>query len=142
MTYNSVYAICHNIKLLIRKSPPVLINRSGLGISAVHKNFSKLGIVNSSSFNELSANAFAVKLESAATVAGRSLNCWRYVAHSVFLLELNGDTDSMLRGITDYVFNIKGKTDISDIVQEYFKTNGYNFDSGEDEEDDDWDDEW
>ena len=58
-----------------------------------------------------------------------------------YLIELNGDTDAMLQGITDYVFNIKGKTDISDIVKEYFKVNGYNFDSGEEEEDD-WDDEW
>jgi len=57
-----------------------------------------------------------------------------------YLIELNGDTDAMLQGITDYVFNIKGKTDISDIVKEYFKVNGYNFDSGEEE--DDWDDEW
>ena len=47
----------------------------------------------------------------------------------------------MLQGITDYVFNIKGKTDISDIVKEYFKVNGYKFDSI-DEEEDDWDDEW
>ena len=38
-------------------------------------------------------------------------------------------------------FVINGKTDISDIVREHFKLNGYDFKT-EDSEDDDWDDEW
>ena len=48
----------------------------------------------------------------------------------------------MLKGITDYIYTIPGKTDITKIVKEYFKTNGYDFDSNEDDEDDDdWEDE-
>ena len=48
----------------------------------------------------------------------------------------------MLQGLRDYIYNIQGKSDISDIVKEYFKTNGYNFDSEDDKEEDDWDDDW
>jgi len=59
------------------------------------------------------------------------------------LVDLNGDTDLMLRGLTDYLYNIPGKIDISDYVREYFKTNGYDFNSGEDDdEEDDWDEDW
>ena len=59
------------------------------------------------------------------------------------LVDLNGDTDLMLKGLTDYLYNIEGKIDISDYVREYFKTNGYDFNSGDDEDDeDDWDEDW
>ena len=55
---------------------------------------------------------------------------------------LKGNNDLMLKGITDYIYTIPGKTDITKIVKEYFKTNGYDFDSNEeDEDDDDWEDE-
>ena len=39
MNKNSVYANCHNKKLLILSSPPGLINRSGSGSPAVYKLF-------------------------------------------------------------------------------------------------------
>ncbi len=58
------------------------------------------------------------------------------------LVDLNGDTDLMLRGLTDYLYNIPGKIDISDYVREYFKTNGYDFNSGEEDDEDDWDEDW
>ena len=58
-----------------------------------------------------------------------------------YLIELNGDNDLMLEGLRDYVYNISGKIDISEIVKEYFRLNGYDFNS-EEEEEDDWDDEW
>ena len=49
----------------------------------------------------------------------------------------------MLKGLTDYIYNIPGKIDISDFVREYFRTNGYDFDSNEEEdEEDDWDEDW
>ena len=57
------------------------------------------------------------------------------------LVKLNGDTDLMLNGLRDYIYMIQGQQDISDIVKKYFKTNGYNFESEEVDEDDDWDDE-
>jgi len=40
----SVYASCHNRKLLNRFVPPVLIKISGSGISRVYSSFSKLFI--------------------------------------------------------------------------------------------------
>ena len=48
----------------------------------------------------------------------------------------------MLEGLRDYMWNIKGKADISDEVKDYFDENGYDFSDGndEDDEDDDWDD--
>jgi hypothetical protein len=59
------------------------------------------------------------------------------------LVDLNGDTDLMLRGLTDYLYSIQGKIDISDYVREYFKANGYDFNSGdEDDDEDDWDEDW
>ena len=59
------------------------------------------------------------------------------------LVKLNGDADLMLEGLRDYVFNISGKMDISEIVKEYFKANGYKIDSEEESDDeDDWDDDW
>ena len=57
----------------------------------------------------------------------------------------------MLDGLRDYIWNIKGSTDIDAIIKDYFDKNGYDFDSNNedeydedddwgDEEDDDWDD--
>ena len=61
----------------------------------------------------------------------------------VDLVRLGGDNDAMLKGLTDYLYSIDGKTDISKIVKDYFKANGYDFNSSDEEEDeDDWDDEW
>ena len=45
----------------------------------------------------------------------------------------------MLKGITEYIFGIKGKSDISEEVKKYFKENGYEFNNQDEEED--WDDE-
>ena len=67
------------------------------------------------------------------------------------LISLGGDTTRMLDGLRDYIWNIKGSTDIDAIIKDYFDKNGYDFDSNNedeydedddwgDEEDDDWDD--
>ena len=58
------------------------------------------------------------------------------------LVKMSGNTDLMLKGITNYIYTIPGKTDISDLVREYFKTNGYDYNTGDEEEDDDWDEDW
>ena len=42
----------------------------------------------------------------------------------------------MIDGLRDYMFSIEGKKDISDLVKDYFKENGYKFE--EEDEDDDW----
>ena len=55
------------------------------------------------------------------------------------LVRLDGNQDKMLKGLTEYILDIKGKSDISKEIRNYFKENGYDFDNGED--DDDWDDE-
>ena len=55
------------------------------------------------------------------------------------LVKMNGDMEAMLDGLRDYVWSIKGKTNIDKTIQDYFYENGYEF--GEDEEDeDDWGD--
>ena len=53
-----------------------------------------------------------------------------------YVVELNGDEELMLQGLRDYVYSIKGKTDITKEIQDYFKKNGYDFEVDEDE--DDW----
>ncbi len=53
-----------------------------------------------------------------------------------YVVELNGDKELMLEGLRDYVYSIKGETDITKEIQEYFKKNGYDFEVDEDE--DDW----
>ena len=53
------------------------------------------------------------------------------------LVKTNGDQDIMLEGLRDYVFGIKGKKDISELVRNYFKENGYDFNEEEEEDDDD-----
>ena len=76
------------------------------------------------------------------------------------LVDINGDVDVMLKGITEYIYDIinvpikmpdgsiykinkNTDIDITNIVKEYFKTNGYNFDSeDEGEDEDDWDEDW
>ena len=61
------------------------------------------------------------------------------------LVALNGDTTAMLDGLTDYLWNIKGKANIDDLIKAYFDENGYDFDSGDGDDDDDWgddDDDW
>ena len=47
----------------------------------------------------------------------------------------------MLEGLRDYMWNIKGKVDISEEIKAYFDENGYDFSEGEDDDEDDWDDE-
>ena len=61
------------------------------------------------------------------------------------LVKLKGNQEAMLEGLRDYMWNIKGKTDISEEVKAYFDENGYEFEDVEsdDDEDDDWgDDDW
>ena len=52
------------------------------------------------------------------------------------LVKTGGDQQIMLEGLRDYMFNIKGKSDISDLVKDYFRENGYDF--NQEEDDDDW----
>jgi hypothetical protein len=55
------------------------------------------------------------------------------------LVELQGDHDTMLEGLRDRIFNIKGKSDITREVKAYFNEHGYDFGGDEeDEEDEDW----
>ena len=60
------------------------------------------------------------------------------------LISLKGNQEAMLEGLRDYLWNVDGKSDISDIVKEYFDENGFNFSSNNnsdiDNDDDDWDD--
>lgn len=51
-----------------------------------------------------------------------------------------GERDVLINGLTDYLYTIPGKTDISQEVKDYFDKNNYNFLKVE-EESDDWDDE-
>ena len=56
----------------------------------------------------------------------------------------------MLDGLRDYLWDIKGPTNIDALIKAYFAENGYDFDnagsSDYDDEDDDWgddeDDDW
>ena len=54
-----------------------------------------------------------------------------------YILSLGGDHNLMLEGLRDYIYSIQGKTDIDKEVKEYFRKNGFDFNS-EEEEDDDW----
>ena len=63
------------------------------------------------------------------------------------LVKLNGDTTAMLDGLRDYVWDIKGKTNIDKLIKNYFYENGYNFNNQDEDnydDDDDWsdDDDW
>ena len=59
------------------------------------------------------------------------------------LVKLKGNQEAMLEGLRDYMWNIKGKVDISGEIKEYFDENGYDFSDGSEDYDDedDWDDE-
>ena len=56
---------------------------------------------------------------------------------------LAGNRDVLINGLTDYLYTITGKTDISQEVRDYFNENGYNFLKDEEFEGmgDEWDDE-
>jgi hypothetical protein len=55
---------------------------------------------------------------------------------------LVGDRSVLINGLTDYLYTIPGKIDISREINSYFIENGYNFlQPVEDEEGDEWDDE-
>jgi cbb3-type cytochrome oxidase cytochrome c subunit len=58
------------------------------------------------------------------------------------LVVLEGDTTRMLNGLRDYMWKIKGNTNIDAIIKDYFDENGYDF--GGDEDEDDWgdDEDW
>ena len=60
------------------------------------------------------------------------------------LVKLGGDSTAMLDGLRDYLWNIKGSTNIDGLIKAYFDEHGYDFDSiSEDdyEEEEGWDDE-
>ena len=61
------------------------------------------------------------------------------------VVELGGDQEKMLTGIRDWLFALKGKSDISEEIKKYFDKNGYPFleeqETGETDDDDDWGDE-
>ena len=50
------------------------------------------------------------------------------------------DADYRLEAITDWIFSLDEKQDISKVIRNYFDENGYKH--FEEEEGDDWDDEW
>ena len=54
------------------------------------------------------------------------------------ILNLDGDQDAMLRGITDFMYTIPGKTDISKEIKDYFDKNGYDFLQQEEDEWGEW----
>ena len=58
------------------------------------------------------------------------------------LVELNGDTTAMLDGLTDYLWNIKGSTNIDALIKDYFDKNGYDFENSDDDDEYDDDDDW
>ena len=55
---------------------------------------------------------------------------------------LNGDTTAMLDGLRDYLWSIKGETNIDGLIKAYFAKNGYDFDENNDDYDYDGDDGW
>ena len=64
------------------------------------------------------------------------------------LMQLAGKEDDLLRGLTNYVYTIPGKEDISTQISSFFEENGYDFLNPQEETDeydefDDWgDDDW
>ena len=51
--------------------------------------------------------------------------------------------DYRLEAITDWIFSVEGPTDISNVISDYFKQNGYKHFEEEEEDEDDWgDDDW
>lgn len=59
------------------------------------------------------------------------------------LISLKGDSLSMLWGLTDYLYALPGKTDITKEINNFFAENGYQLLKQEEEEDewDEWEDE-
>ncbi|MDP7027260.1 MAG: c-type cytochrome [Candidatus Marinimicrobia bacterium] len=55
-----------------------------------------------------------------------------------YVVQIGGDQEAMLEGLRDYIYSIKGETDITKEIQAYFKKNGYEFESEEEDEDEDW----
>ncbi|HJM84400.1 MAG TPA: c-type cytochrome [Candidatus Marinimicrobia bacterium] len=55
-----------------------------------------------------------------------------------YVVQIGGDQEVMLEGLRDYIYSIKGETDITKEIQAYFKKNGYEFESEEEDEDEDW----
>ena len=58
------------------------------------------------------------------------------------IMEIGADRQKLLEGLTDYMLSIPGNTDIDYLIKEYFKENGYDFDSEEEDDDFDEDEEW
>ena len=61
------------------------------------------------------------------------------------LVALDGDTTAMLDGLRDYLWSIKGETNIDGLIKAYFAKNGYDFDESNDDDydgDDDWDEDY
>ncbi|MBF88171.1 MAG: hypothetical protein CMG75_00665 [Candidatus Marinimicrobia bacterium] len=58
------------------------------------------------------------------------------------LMKLAGKETLMIKGLTDYVYSIPGKIDISKEIKEFFNQNGYGFLEDEEETDDWEDDDW
>ena len=56
------------------------------------------------------------------------------------VVALDGNREKMLEAIRDYIYTIKGKKDITALVRDYFRVNGYDFDS--EDEDEFEDEEW
>ena len=58
-------------------------------------------------------------------------------------MESRRGSDYRLEAITDWIFSVDGKIDISDDIKSYFDKNGYiHFQEEEDDEDDWGDDDW
>ena len=74
--------------------------------------------------------------DSSTLLMNTALNTW-----GQDILDLGGDRQAMLEGLRDYIYTIEGSSDITKLIEEYFKINGYEFDSEEEDEDFD-DDEW
>ena len=68
-----------------------------------------------------------------------SLNSPRAVSDwGEHVVKVGGDREAKLEGLRDYIYSIKGKTDITNEIQQYFKKNGYEFEFDEEDEDEDW----
>ena len=58
------------------------------------------------------------------------------------ILNLNGDREALLESMRDYIYTIEGEKNISSIIKEYFRINGYNFDLDSNDDEDFEDEEW
>ena len=73
--------------------------------------------------------------DSLALLLDSALDTW-----GIDIMKLGGDRQAMLEGLRNYIYSIEGKVDISQIIKDYFKENGYDFNLEEEEEFDD--EEW